>query len=185
MRNFAALAGGASGELVQRLPLTWWFRRGEPLPPSWEYEGPEGPNGSWDTHYAREPATAASGWRQARTDLYLQAQGILGAQGRSQVGHYWYQTPVSLSPGDARGTRIYFPGLFNEAWLYVNGVLVAHREYREPWWLTDYKFDWNVDLDGRARAGANLIALRGFNPHHMGGMFRRPFLYRRAVRPSR
>ena len=74
--------------------------------------------------------------------------------------------------------HVRFPGLFNEAWLYVNGHLVAHREYKEPWWLSDYKFEWDVDLTGHLRAGANTVAVRVYNPHHFGGMFRRPFLYR-------
>jgi hypothetical protein len=68
--------------------------------------------------------------------------------------------------------------LFNECWLYVNGRLVAHRPFTEPWWRSDYKFEWAVDLAGHLQPGTNLIALRGFNPHHFGGMFRRPFLYR-------
>jgi hypothetical protein len=70
-----------------------------------------------------------------------------------------------------------FPGLFNEAWLYVNGHQVAHREYREPWWLSDYKLEWDVDLTGHLRPGSNTFAVRVYNPHHFGGMFRRPFLY--------
>ena len=65
-------------------------------------------------------------------------------------------------------------------WLYVNGHLVAHRAYKEPWWLSDYKFEWDVDLSDVVKAGANTIALRVNNPHHFGGMFRRPFLYRPA-----
>jgi len=35
-----------------------------------------------------------------------------------------------------------------------------------------------VDLTGKLKPGENLIALRIDNPHHFGGMFRRPFLYR-------
>ena len=71
-----------------------------------------------------------------------------------------------------------FPGIFNEAWLYVNGKMVAHRAYREPWWQTDYRFEWDVDVTAFFQPGRNDIALRVFNPHHLGGMFRRPFLYR-------
>jgi hypothetical protein len=79
--------------------------------------------------------------------------------------------------------HILFPGLFNEAWLYLNGRYAGHRAYREPWWETDYRFEWDVDLLGRLRAGRNVVALRGFNPHHFAGMFRRPFLYR-PTRPG-
>ena len=74
--------------------------------------------------------------------------------------------------------HLMFPGLFNEAWLYVNGTLVAHRSYKEPWWRTDYRFSWDVDISSYVHQGTNEIALRGFNPHHFAGIFRRPFLYR-------
>ena len=28
----------------------------------------------------------------------------------------------------------------------MNGHRVAHRAYEEPWWLSDYKFEWDVDV---------------------------------------
>ena len=71
------------------------------------------------------------------------------------------------------------PGLFNEAWLYVNGQRTAWREYREPWWGNDYKLQWDADITSRLQRGRNEIVIRGFNPHHYAGMFRRPFLYRK------
>jgi hypothetical protein len=183
LRGFAARTDGSRGTLIARLPLLWSFKRAEPLAPSWTYAGPEGAAGTWD----RGPATeeVGTGWQQVRSDLYLQAQGVLAADGHSPLGHYWYRSAVTLPADAAQGAaRILFPGLFNEAWLFVNGALVAHREYREPWWLTDYKFEWDVDLTGHLRAGENRIALRGFNPHHMAGMFRRPFLYRPSAGQS-
>ena len=71
-----------------------------------------------------------------------------------------------------------FPGLFNECWLYVNGRLIAHREFPQMWWISDYKFEWDVDVSSALKPGENAIALRFDNPHHFGGIFRRPFLYR-------
>jgi len=73
-----------------------------------------------------------------------------------------------------------FPGLFNECWLYINGELVGYRAFTEPWWRNDYKFEWDVDVAGKLKAGRNAISIRGYNPHHFGGMFRRPFVYRAA-----
>jgi hypothetical protein len=70
--------------------------------------------------------------------------------------------------------------LFNTCWLYVGDQLVGHRPFPEPWWRNDYRFAWDVDLTGRLKAGKNRITLRGYCPHHFGGMFRRPFLYRAA-----
>jgi hypothetical protein len=74
--------------------------------------------------------------------------------------------------------HLLFPGLFNECWLYLNGALVGYRPFPEPWWRNDYKFEWDVNVAGKLKVGRNTIALRGLNPHHFGGMFRRPLIYR-------
>jgi hypothetical protein len=114
-----------------------------------------------------------------RTDLYAQAQGVLSPDHHGYTGHAWYRTNLDLGASDATGpVHVRFPGLFNECWLYANGSLVAHREQKTLWWYNDYKFEWDVDLTGKLQAGANTLALRIYNPHHFGGMFRRPFLYR-------
>jgi hypothetical protein len=78
-------------------------------------------------------------------------------------------------------THLMFPGLFNQCWLYINGNLVAHRDYKEPWWLSDYKFEWDVDVSKALHPGNNTITLRGSVINHFGGIFRRPFLYRTAA----
>ena len=166
MRALAALTGGTRGT---RLPLEWSFVVEQPVPSDWIYLGPEG------TEAGRNRAPPDAGWQPARTDLYLQGQGLSAGP----VGHYWYKTTVDLDQAQtARQVHIRFPGLFNECWLYVNGHLVAHRPYKEPWWLTDYKFEWDVNLAEHVKPGTNTIALRVYNPHHFGGMFRRPFVYR-------
>jgi hypothetical protein len=109
----------------------------------------------------------------------LQGQGILAPDGQSYTGTYWYQTSLDLTADQVAGkVHLMFPGVFNETWLYINGELVAHRDYNEPWWLSDYSFIWDVDIAGKLKPGKNIIALRGINPHHFGGIFRRPFLYR-------
>jgi hypothetical protein len=179
MRELASLTNGPSGKLVAQSPLEWWFRRSTPVAANWAYSGPEGgiPN---DTELAVQDPTTANGWRRARTDLYLQGQGIVDKDGQSALGHFWYQTEMNLTPGQlSPNLHIMFPGLFNETWIYVNGNLVSHRNFLEPWYLNEYKFEWDVDLHGTLRPGRNVIALRGFNPHHFGGMFRRPFIYSR------
>jgi hypothetical protein len=177
-RELAMLTGGGTGRLIARLPLVWSFRRGEPVPVGWTYQGPRGPAAGSDAAFAGGSAGAEQGWRQVRADLYLQAQGVEGAGEVSALGDYWYRCAIDLTAEQARGpVRLMFPGLFNEAWLYVNGRLVGHRPYQEPWWLSDYRFEWDVELTGRLREGGNAIALRGFNPHHFAGLFRRPFLY--------
>lgn len=174
-----ALTAGRDGELIARLPLEWSFKVEKPLPAGWRYAGPEGPAAAKMPQQQAEGLDGPNKWRQVRTDLYLQGQDLRGEDGQSHVGHYWYRTTVQLGAEQLRGkVHLMFPGLFNEAWLYVNGKMVAHRPYREPWWQSDYRFQWDADVSGHLRPGENEIAVRGFNPHHFGGMFRRPFLYR-------
>jgi hypothetical protein len=171
-----ALTDGTKGRLVTRLPLDWQFKVEKPLSKLWRYAGPEG-SAVGDSRLATE-GMSSDGWRSARSDLYLQGQGILAEDGQSALGHFWYRTKVDVGAvAPASNLHLMFPGLFNEAWLYVNGKPVAHRDYKEPWWRTDYRFEWDVDVSGLLHPGSNDIALRGFNPHHLGGMFRRPFLY--------
>ena len=99
--------------------------------------------------------------------------------GQAALGHAWYQTAVDLTADQAQGKlHLRFPGLFNECWLYVNGEMVAHREFKGVWWMNDYRFEWDVDLAGKLKPGRTRSSLRINNPHHMGGMFRRPFIYR-------
>jgi len=171
-RDLLALTDGTKGTLVAKTPLEWTFRA-DPhdtgLARGWGY---------------KEPTKSESAeWKKMRADLYLQAQGVLHPDGQSYTGHYWYRTGIELKPEQTTGkVSVMFPGLFNECWLYVNGALVAHRNFKEPWWLADYKFEWPVDLTGHLKAGQNTIVVRGINPHHFGGMFRRPFLYRPAAK---
>lgn len=178
-RNIGTLTDGTKGTLVAQTPLEWWFKRGEAIPAGYEYHGMEGATPKGDITAATQEANAANGWRPLRTDIYVQGQGILTEENQSELGHYWYQTTLDLTPEQTAGdVHLMFPGLFNEAWLYVNGELVGHREYNEPWWYTDYKFEWDVSLKGKLKPGKNVISVRGFNPHHFAGMFRRPFVYR-------
>lgn len=180
MRELQSYTDGTKGTLIAKTPLQWAWKSEAPVPDGWTYAGMEGatpknPN----VALATQAPTAANGWKMLGTDIYLQGQGVLAPDGQSYTGHYWYQTTLDLKADQTHGKlHLMFPGLFNEAWLYVNGELVAHRPYNEPWWLTDYKFMFDADLSGKLKPGKNTIAIRGFNPHHFGGIFRRPFLYR-------
>ena len=109
----------------------------------------------------------------------MQAQGVISPDYHSYTGHAWYRTEVELDAAAASGkVSLRFPGLFNECWLYVNGYLAGHRTQNPVWWYNDYKFEWDVDLTGKLKPGKNTLTLRLHNPHHFGGIFRRPFLYR-------
>jgi len=180
-RELGKLTDGTKGTLIAKTPQQWAWKSEGPVPAGWTYQGIEGGVPKDATLATQEP-TEANGWKMLDTGVYLQGQGILSPDGQSYTGHYWYQTSVDLTAEQIAGNvHMLFPGLFNEAWLYVNGQLVSNRDkYTEPWWLTDYKFEWDVDLTGKLKAGKNVISIRGFNPHHFGGIFRRPFLYRAA-----
>jgi hypothetical protein len=112
------------------------------------YNAPEGPKPNGAACARR--TFRANGWRDVRTDLYLQGQGV----SQQPLGHYWYATSFTLPTGaSTEKLSPHVPRAFNEAWLYINGELVAHRNCKEPWWLTDYRFDWDVDLSKYTRPG--------------------------------
>jgi hypothetical protein len=184
-RELLPLVDGAKGRLVAKTPLVWNFRRDpndvglkegwqkQPVDLTW-WKGLKQP-----VSLADRQNNPGGCWEQLRTDLYAQAQGIVTKDFQSYTGHAWYQTDLDLDAVQAPGDlHLHFPGLFNECWLYVNGEPVAHREFKGVWWLNDYRFEWDVALAGKLQPGKNSIVLRLHNPHHLGGMFRRPFVYR-------
>ncbi len=183
-RDLLAKTDGTSGTMVAKTPVEWAFRR-DPhdtgLPRGWAYAEPD--LATWKKEGAaltsEQRKDYPDAWEMLRTDIYAQGQGVRHPDGQSYTGHYWYETSVDLDAAQtARKVSLMFPGLFNECWLYVNGALIAHRAFNEPWWLADYKFEWDVDLTGTLKPGRNTITLRGVCPHHFAGMFRRPFFHR-------
>ncbi len=179
---------GTKGELVAKLPLEWAFRR-DPndtgVASGWAYKPVD--LSYWRNnrkHYKPETRKTypTIEWEMLRTDLYMQAQGILHPDGQSFNGYAWYRTPIDLNDAQSNHKlHARFPGLFGECWLYVNGWLVAHREQNDMWWHNDYKFNWDVDISEHIKAGRNTIMLRVASRHHVAGMFRRPFLYKPVV----
>jgi hypothetical protein len=173
-RDFLRLTNGTKGRLITRLPLNWAMRQGLLAKPAADDDR----TGSDGAFIPPAPMPGANGWLQVRTDLFLQAQGFIGDNEVNALGQYWLRTDLTLDEHQRNGRlRLMFPGLFNEAWLFINGQLVAHRTVDEPWWETDYRFEWDVAVGANLVAGTNNIVLRGYNPHHFAGMFRRPFLY--------
>lgn len=172
-KGLAALTDGTKGKLIAKLPLEWSLTLGAPVPAEWRYGGEIGGAGPCSG------SVAATGTTIVRSDLYLQGQGVLRPGRENDLGDYCETTSIDLSAEDVRGSiHLMFPGIFNEAWLYVDGKPVAHRTYKEPSWTGNYRFDWDVDLSGLVTAGRHSVTVGGFNPHHYAGVFRRPFLYR-------
>jgi hypothetical protein len=186
-RELLRYTDGTKGTLLVKTPLEWAFRR-DPndtgLPSGWAYQPADLTwwNGQKERGRIARHQHNPGHWELLRTDLYMQAQVVLTPDHHSYTGHAWYQTEVELDAAAADGkVHLRFPGLFNECWLYVNGSLVAHRPQNPIWWYSDYKFEWDVDLSGQLKTGKNTLTLRVYNPHHFGGMFRRPFLYRPSL----
>ena len=183
-RELIPYSDGPLGKLILKTPLEWAFHRtGVEQQPRVELA-----TGAIDlTYWESVQATLIPAsrkdypakWELLRTDQYAQAQGIRHPDRQSYTGHFWYRTDLTLTGKETEGApHIRFPGLFNECWLYVNGKQVAHREQGKLWWRNDYRFEWDVELTGKLKAGVNTIALRCHCEHHLGGIFRRPFLYR-------
>jgi len=183
-KELLPLINGEKGNLVANLPLEWNFRRDpenvgvqegwltKPVDLNW-----------WNSQI--EPQSVESRrrnpgeWEQVRSDIYLQGQGVVTEDYLSYTGYGWYQTEIKLTPEQVAGNvHLLFPGLFNECWLYINGSEVAYREFKGVWWMNDYRFEWDINLAGKLQPGKNTVVLRINNPHHMGGLFRRPLMYR-------
>jgi hypothetical protein len=186
-RELARVVDGAEGKLIAKLPVEWAFRR-DPDNKGLNNGYASGPVdlSYWNDNKAKLTTDSRKDypdqWEMLRTDLYAQAQGVRHADRQSFTGHFWYRTDLELTADQAAAApHIRFPGLFNECWLYINGQEVAYRKQGKVWWLNDYRFEWDVDLTGKLKAGKNKIALRCNCEHHFGGMFRRPFLYSKVA----
>lgn len=158
------LCDGSQGHLVAKTPLQWSFR-----------EDPHD-QGLWQGWGASEDFSA---WRTLSSGMLPRAQGLIEADYHNPEGFGWYACKIEL-PKLKGGERLIFPGLFNSSWLYVNGSLLDWREQKEPWWYNDYSFRWDVDVSSALRPGINTFILRTKMMQHPSGMFRRPFLYRKA-----
>ncbi len=185
-RDLLALTDGTDGELIARLPQEWAYRR-DPndtgLPRGFAYQPAD--LTYWNANKERyaTPDTRKdypiTEWEMVRSDIYPQAQGVLHPDWQAFTGFMWYKTDVTLTEDQVAGpVRVHFPGLFSEAWLYVNGWLAAYREQNHMAWHNDYRFEWDVDLTEHLQPGENDITLRVHTTWHVGGLFRRPFLYR-------
>ena len=183
--SLAEFTSGPRGKRIVNLPLTWAFRR-DPHDTGLAsgFAGRAADLSYWQANHNNYQTAASrkdyptTEWETVRTDLYPQAQGVLHPDWQAFTGFMWSKTNVTLEKEQVQG-KVYlrFPGLLAEGWLYVNGLLVAHRPQNGMWWNNDYRFEWDVDLTGKLQAGENDITLRTHCMHHLGGMFRRPFLY--------
>ena len=183
-RELIPFTNGEKGTLIAKLPLKWSFHR-DPLGKGMETGFLDGPIdlSYWNGHRQEFNVNTKKDypldqWETIRTDLYVQAQGVRQPDQESYVGDLWYRTSVHLTAEQAAASlHLYFPGLFDSCELYVNGNEAAQRIQKDLWWWNDYRFEWDAPLGERLKPGDNAIALRCHDRIHLGGIFRRPFLY--------
>ena len=68
-------------------------------------------------------------WEMLRTDLYMQAQGVLHPDTTTTMGHAWYRADIELGSSAAKGkVHIYFPACSMNAG-FTAMVIVAYRPF--------------------------------------------------------
>lgn len=184
-RELLPFTDGTQGTLVMKLPLEWAFHR-DPQRKGLakDYAVKPVDLSYWNANKSKLTVDTRKdypdNWEMIRTDSYAQAQGIRHPNRQNYTGGMWYRTEIKLSEEQIKGqVHIRFPGVFNTCRLYLNGKEVAQRKQGKMWWLNDYRFEWDVNLAGKLQRGTNTIALYCDCEHHFGGIFRRPFLYRK------
>ncbi len=183
-RELLPLVNGTKGQMIAKLPLELPFRRDDDDSGLKKgYANQQVDLTEWNAkNTSLTPDNRkdwGDAWEMVRADIYPHAQGVRHRDRQSYTGTLWYRLDSNFKPADATGSvKLKFPGVFSECWLYVDGKEVAHRKVNPIWWYNDYRFEWEVDLTGKVKPGQNKIALRVNNPHHFGGIFRRPFFYK-------
>ncbi len=74
------------------------------------------------------------GWKAISTTTPFYVQGHRDAQGYPYLGALWYRLEVDV-PASAKGRKVflYAPAVESEAWVWVNGKFIGHREYHEAY----------------------------------------------------
>ncbi len=119
-------------------------------------------------------------WKTLPTTEPFYIHGYRDGQGYPYMGALWYRLQVDV-PATAKGRKVilYAPAVESEAWVWVNGKFVGHREYHEA-----YERPNPIDMDVSAALQPGLknsVVIRvhtAFNPAaQAGGLTSRLFLY--------
>jgi len=81
-----------------------------------------------------QPEFKDGAWQNISTTMPFYGQGYTDAQGYPYMGAMWYRLKVDV-PASAKGKKVflYCPAVETEAWVWVNGQLIGHREYHEAY----------------------------------------------------
>ena len=162
-QKLADRADGRHGDLVALLPRQWEFKK-DPEDIGAIYQ--------WYLPGKGDP------WETIDTTLYWQAQGHQDDRGWGYAGNAWYRTSFFV-PETAQNKRLRLAigGLYSTGlWVWVNGVLVDHREDLNP------REPFDVDVKTRLRFGENndialLVSTGPPDRNPRGGLHRRVFLW--------
>lgn len=167
--DILAMTTGKTGTLVAPFPLETKFARDA-------YN--EGVIGEW---YA--PDFNDSKWGTKNTQYLWEVQDPPeDAAGHDYDGYGWYRMTLDVpAKFSGKPVHLWCGGAMNEAWVWVNGEYVGHREHR-IWWRGPHDFD--MDVTKFIKAGKNVVTIRIWNDAEFGGLFRRGFLYSPAPRKT-
>ena len=164
--SLAAKTSGKTGDLVALLPTAAKFRT-DPRD--------EGRFAGWFDTELHD-----GDWETILTSKSFLRQGYMDEVGYPHMGYIWYRLEVDVPEKFAgRKIMLYAPIVETEAWGWVNGKYVGHREYREA-----YIRPAEMELDVTAAVAAgktNVIAIRvgtGLNAAQAAnGLMSRLFMY--------
>ena len=94
-----------------------------------------------------------------------------------------YRTDIEIGEAEAgQALHIRFPGSVRQSLALRRWLLGGGTAPGVPCGgTTNYRFEWDVDLSEVLSPGTHTLALRLHNEHHMGGIWRRPFLYEKRM----
>jgi hypothetical protein len=127
-----------------------------------------------------EPNFDDRNWKTNPTTAPFYILGHRDEQGYPYMGAMWYRLEADV-PAEAKGKKVllYAPAVESEAWVWVNGKFIGHREYHEA-----YERPNPIDMDVTAAlkpGERNSVVVRvhtALNPAaQAGGMTSRLFLY--------
>jgi hypothetical protein len=127
-----------------------------------------------------EPGFDDRGWKVIPTTVPFYVQGYLDDQGYPYLGALWYRLEADV-PAAAKGRKVFLfaPAVESEAWVWVNGKFIGHREYHEA-----YERPNPIDMDVTAAlepGKRNSVVVRVHTSMNAaaqaGGLTSRLFLY--------
>ena len=168
-RNTDALRNGTEGTLAVDFPRIWKFKTDELS------------LGIMDEWFRKD--LDISKWSDIQVPRAIEMQGYFTDKKHMvpYLGEMYYATDFELdSKFDPDKLALYVGGINNEAWIWINGQVVAHQPFHS-WWAR-YDYTWTKDIPaGVLKPGKNRIVIRvqALDKSGFGGIFRNLFIYQK------